>query len=54
MLLQLVAEGYLTSAGAWLGQLQPADLEALGAAVVQSGLGQPHWDWVRSLLPTLS
>jgi hypothetical protein len=51
---QLVAEGYLTSAGTWLGQLAPADIDALGQATVQAGMGQKHWDWIRSLLPTLS
>jgi hypothetical protein len=51
---QLVAEGYLTSAGTWLGQLAPADIDALGQAAVQAGMPQQHWDWIRSLLPTLS
>ena len=51
---QLVAEGYLTSAGTWLGQLPTADLDALSQAAVQAGMDQKHWDWVRSLLPTLS
>jgi hypothetical protein len=51
---QLVAEGYLTSAGTWLGQLAPADLDTLGQATVQAGMDQKHWDWIRSLLPTLS
>jgi hypothetical protein len=53
-LAQLVAEGYLTSAGTWLGQLLPADLDTLGQAAVQSGLDQKHWDWILSLLPTLN
>jgi hypothetical protein len=50
---QLVAEGYLTSAGTWLGQLAPADLDALGQATVQAGMPQKHWDWIRAMLPTL-
>lgn len=54
MLLQLVAEGYLTSAGTFLGHLAPADLETVGAAVVQGGLSQDQWEWIRGMLPTLS
>lgn len=53
ILLQLVAEAYLASAGPYLASLPPPDLEKLTQAVASSGFPQAEWRWILSLAPTL-
>lgn len=54
VLLQLVSEAYISSAGTWLAELEPPDLEQLGKAIIASGLPECEWNWMKEHLPTLA
>lgn len=53
LVMQLVSEAYLTSAGAWLAGLEPEALSNLGKAVIASGFPESEWEWVKMMVPTL-
>ena len=54
ILLQLVAEAYLSAAGTWLAALTPPDLDELGKSVITSGFPECEWNWMKEQLPTLA
>lgn len=54
ILLQLVAEAYLSAAGTWLAALAPPDLDELGKAIISSGFPECEWNWMKEHLPTLA
>jgi hypothetical protein len=53
VLMQLVAEAYLSSAGIWLAKLSGDDFAELGKAVLAGGFSEDQWQWIRQLAPTL-
>lgn len=50
---ELVAEAYLTSAGAWLSRLDGTTLDALGSGLVAADILDDQWAWVTSQLSAL-
>lgn len=54
MLLQLVAEAYLSTAGTWLAQLTAEELDELGKTIIASGLPDCEWNWLKEHVPTLA
>lgn len=50
---ELVAEAYVTSAGAWLARIDDAMLDALGAAVSTDEGLEGQWAWVTTQLDVL-
>ncbi|MFB3890702.1 MAG: AAA family ATPase [Phycisphaerae bacterium] len=53
LLMQLVAEAYVSSAGMYLGGLSPEDLAGLTKAVLAGGFPEEQWRWVLALAPSL-
>jgi hypothetical protein len=52
-LVELLAEAYLSSAGAYLAHLPAGELAELGQAMVAAGVPLEQWQWIASLVPTL-
>lgn len=50
---ELVAEAYLTSAGAWLSRLDDIALDGLGAVIADEETLAHQWGWVKSQLSAL-
>lgn len=51
---QLVAEAYLSAAGAWLANAEDGDLDVLGQRIVERGiLSGTDWEWLRGLLSAM-
>ncbi|MDP9438577.1 MAG: AAA family ATPase [Actinomycetota bacterium] len=51
---QLVAEAYLSAAGAWLANAEEGDLDVLGQKVVErEALTKSDWEWLRGLLSAM-
>jgi MoxR-like ATPase len=53
LLMQLVAEAYVSSAGMYLGAMAPDDLACLTKAVLASGFPEDQWQWILGLVPTI-
>lgn len=53
VLMQLVAEAYLSSAGSYLAHMNAVDLDNLGKSIVENGMAGDQWAWVRGLTSTL-
>jgi MoxR-like ATPase len=53
VLMQLLAEAYISSAGPWLAPLGDDELAELGAQAAAAGLPEAEWQWIVSLVPTL-